>query len=109
MAEVEWDDMENVLSISWWTGTGDERHVIEYDPCDPADQARAMGDVASYNENPIHIVVRPETFPDYGPWNGPIFVVGGTFSGRVLSCNGDLTGTLPTDTGPSPFDWLLAA
>lgn len=114
MAGVEWDDMENVLSIGWFAGTWNasgepDMHITEYDPFEAADQRRAREDVAYYNENLISIVVQPDTHPDYAPWNGPIFVVGGTFSGAALSGNGDLTGTLPGDTGPSPFDWLLAA
>ncbi len=40
---------------------------------------------------------------------GPFYVVGGAFAGNVLSANGDLSGSLPNDPGPSPFDWLLAA
>jgi hypothetical protein len=40
---------------------------------------------------------------------GPFYVVGGAFAGNVLSANGDLSGSFPTDPGPSPFDWLLAA
>ena len=40
---------------------------------------------------------------------GPFYVVGGEFAGTVLSANDDLSGTLPDDPGPSPFDWLLAA
>lgn len=40
---------------------------------------------------------------------GPFYVVGGEFAGNVLSANGDLSGSLPDDPGPSPFDWLLAA
>lgn len=40
---------------------------------------------------------------------GPFYVVGGEFVGNVLSANGELSGSLAGDPGPSPFDWLLAA
>jgi hypothetical protein len=40
---------------------------------------------------------------------GQFLVVGGQFDGNSLAANGDLSGSLPGDPGPNPFDWLLAA
>jgi len=50
-----------------------------------------------------------ETDSDVPHYYAPFFVVGGTFSGGDLSANGQLIGSLPDDSGPSAFDWLLAA
>lgn len=50
-----------------------------------------------------------ETDSDVPHYYAPFFVVGGTFSGGDLSANGQLISSLPDDSGPSAFDWLLAA
>ena len=111
----EWDEMENILSISYFNGTWDSggdpiMEVDEYDPLGQADQEEAMDLYEYYQINPYDVWIEPSLHPDYNPMGaGELFVVGGRFDGASLSENGALTALLSDDPGPSPFDWLLAA
>ena len=105
---VETDTYEEDL-IRWNDETGsmiDTRAEVIEDALMTADLLFAQWDENDYG----HITGEYWTVQDRSDIpTGPFNVVGGAFAGKVLSENGDLTGSLPDDTGPSPFDWLLAA
>lgn len=111
---VERDEFENVLSITDYTGRwlsdgSEEFNFYEYDPNDEGEQDEAEAFIEARAIEPLFRMTELETNPNYGPWYGTFFVVGGNFVGSSLGSNGELTGSLPDDTAPSPFDWLVAA
>ncbi len=110
----EWDDMENIISVSRFTGAIDAFgagifDVTDYDPLSASDQEEAMDLYEYYFTNTDQVVVQVATDPQYNAFGAPLWVVGGTFSGEALSANGQLTAGPLGDPGTTPFDWLLAA
>jgi Ca2+-binding RTX toxin-like protein len=110
----EWDDMENIISISRSTGTFDADGneiftVTAYDPLDDADQAEAMDVYNYYGTHTDQLIVQVDTDPQYNAFWNSLWVVGGTFSGEALGANGLLAAGPLSDPGNTPFDWLLVA